>query len=302
MKIGIVGGGAIGLLFATYLTEKYDITIYTRSEKQAKVLSNKGLTKVKNGTASTTNSVQAMPYSQWSGKDDVTIITVKQYQLEPIVKKMLTMTENYGKSLLFLQNGMGHLQLIEELVGWNVFLGTVEHGALRVNEHTVKHTGNGETKVALYQGDQTHLKNLITHSSSTNFPFVLEDDYESMLIKKLTVNAVINPLTAVLRVRNGELIRNTYYFQALQSLFNELNDALELEDEKSSFQHIVDICKQTADNQSSMLKDVLEGRPTEIDAILGYVRMVAEKKHLKTPLIDMLYFFIKGHECNEGEL
>ena len=53
MRIGIIGGGAIGLLFANYLSEKHDVTIYTRTQEQAELLNRDGLNFIVDGQVQT---------------------------------------------------------------------------------------------------------------------------------------------------------------------------------------------------------------------------------------------------------
>lgn len=45
-----------------------------------------------------------------------------------------------------------------------------------------------------------------------------------------------------------------------------------------------------------MLKDIEEGRETEIDAILGYILKEAEMKKMSAPYTESLYCQIKGRE------
>ena len=51
-----------------------------------------------------------------------------------------------------------------------------------------------------------------------------------------------------------------------------------------------------------MLKDIEEKRPTEVDAILGYVLEKSREKGIDTPLVNGLYYMIKGKEYSEGEM
>ena len=43
MKIGIIGAGSIGLLFASYLSSAFSVTLYTRTSEQAKEINDHGL-------------------------------------------------------------------------------------------------------------------------------------------------------------------------------------------------------------------------------------------------------------------
>ena len=98
------------------------------------------------------------------------------------------------------------LKYLEKLNG-EVYVGTVEHGAIRLEPNRVLHTGIGSTKISSIRPSRSRLLEMISLESDKSFPFIIEEDYENMLLKKLVVNAVINPLTAVLGVKNGELTR-----------------------------------------------------------------------------------------------
>ena len=60
------------------------------------------------------------------------------------------------------------------------------------------------------------------------------------------------------------------------------------------------VCRITAGNRSSMLKDLENGRQTEIDAILGYVLHEAQQTKQDCPMTRFLYMMIKGKEGQKG--
>lgn len=292
MKISIIGGGSIGLLFAYYLHPFHEVVLYTKTRTQMENLQAKGLTLKKDNVSNRIKIVCKHIQDFRQHQEELTIITVKQYQLESLLKT-ITLTET--APILFLQNGMGHLKWLETLDSNHIFVGSVEHGAYRENDVTVHHTGEGITRLANYKGDIGKLIQLI-EPLRTVFPFKLEENYEEMLIRKLVVNAVINPLTAILHVENGQLVENLYYAHLLNSLFKEVTGILELEAEKAYYENLIHICKKTSHNRSSMLKDIEANRPTEIDAILGYLLEKAEHKKIEAPLTEAYYHCIKGKE------
>ena len=49
MKIGIIGGGSIGLLFAFYLSKQYPVCLYVRTKEQLDVIKSDGLCLERNG-------------------------------------------------------------------------------------------------------------------------------------------------------------------------------------------------------------------------------------------------------------
>jgi 2-dehydropantoate 2-reductase len=294
MKIGIIGGGSIGLLFAYYLNKCFDTTIYTRTDRQANHLRAKGLLFEKNKEQQTVQ-VKAKEFYDWDGEEDLTIVAVKQYHLEDVMSKIREKSKNKG-SFLFLQNGMGHLKQIKELTADNIYIGSVENGAYKADDRHVLHTGEGVNRVAVYYEKDHSLLHEFIKPLSGFFPFEIEENYYEMLIKKLVVNAVINPLTAILRVPNGELLTNPYYQEIFRELFHEISAILHLEDEQAYYQHVINVCQKTAKNRSSMLKDLEENRKTEVDAILGYLLDEAKKQNRHAPLLHQYFNLIKGKE------
>lgn len=294
MKIGIIGGGSIGLLFAYFLQKKHEVTVYTRTEEQKTNLLLNGLL-LSEGDQVYQSGLRVKTIKEWTCEDGLTIITVKQYQLHEVIQIISNQSKSAFSSFLFLQNGMGHVKWLEELEAENIYVGSVEHGAYRVSGNHVAFTGHGVTKVAVYRGDDVLIREIIRQEID-RFPFVYEDSYYEMLVSKLIVNAVINPLTALLKVKNGELINNPHFNLVFCQLFDEVVDVLKIENRAVYFDLLVNICRNTAENRSSMLKDMEENRQTEIDAILGYLIEKSLNDRKKPSLITALYHFVKGSE------
>ena len=220
MKIGIIGGGAIGMLFACHLAENHQVTLYCRTLEQANCINEHGILLNRSGNAYTCK-VQA-ELSETLKPEDLFIITVKQYHLQDIVPVFVKIPAD--TPVLFLQNGVGHLPLIEQLPHRNVFLGVVEHGALRQDIHEVVHTGIGITRIAVFKSGGMTPEQIYKELHTETFPFSVEKDYTAMLTGKLIVNAVINPLTAILKVKNGELVTNEDYLQMFNMVFEEVTN------------------------------------------------------------------------------
>jgi 2-dehydropantoate 2-reductase len=291
MRIGIIGGGSIGLLFSYYLGERYDVTLYTRTLDQAEAIRQNGLQLIGNGQIHK-SEVKTNTIENWHGNEDITFIAVKQYHLSTLIEFLLE--RQIGKTIfIFLQNGMGHLKLLHLLNEETIYVSTVEHGAYKINPFTIEHNGIGQTKLAIYKGVKTIPDSLFF---IPEFPIVFESDYYEMLIRKLVINAIINPLTAVLRVPNGEIIQNEHYLRVAQNYFSEITSILQLTNEENYFRQVLEVCQRTSNNRSSMLKDIEQRSQTEVDSIIGFILEEAEKKKIKAPISQMLYDFIKGSE------
>lgn len=299
MKIAIIGGGAIGLLFSYYLSKRYDVTLFTRTNKQAERINKEGIYYIE-GEKTEKQQLETKQIKYWDGCFDLTLVTVKEYQLKELMP-LLNESVNHAGGLLFLQNGMGHLKWLNDCPMKNIYIGSVEHGAARINENTVSLNGHGLTRLAVFRGELTSIEAFYTEAQK-DFPFILENDYQEMLIKKLLVNTVINPLTASLNVTNGTLLTNPYFNKLAVQIFEEAVNILEIQEKEEHFKNFHTVCEKTASNHSSMLKDLDAGRKTEIDAILGFLLDSAKEKGIEAPLITHYYHLIKGKEVQRGRV
>jgi 2-dehydropantoate 2-reductase len=293
MKIGVIGGGSVGLFYAANLSKWFPVTLYTRTDRQSKAILEKGISLKENGRIQREMvSAKQLPEAD-SIEEPFLLVAVKQYHLQGMIPFFRQLSPDV--SLLFLQNGMGHLFLLEQLPQKNIYIGTVEHGVLKEEDTIVQVRGRGTTNVSVYRGSRPFLEKFVSYTDEL-FPFQLHENYQKMMLSKLFANAMINPLSAVLKVPNGELIKNPYYYQLLTAMFSELVSVFPEYKSDDTFNKVLEIIQKTAENRSSMLMDLENGRKTEIDAILGYVLKIAEQKQISTPMIQTFYLMIKGLE------
>ncbi|KKB39245.1 2-dehydropantoate 2-reductase [Bacillus thermotolerans] len=296
MKVGVLGGGAIGLLFAAYLTRQYPVTLFTRTKEQAKRINEQGLV-LQEGDKESIYSVDAKTKEELAYVSlDCLFVAVKQYEMKnilPLLNKINTET-----AIVFLQNGMGHLEEANRLPHSHLFAASVGHGAVRRGPAKVEIRGKGKTNIAVCRGDCQLLAHLVQRMEK-EFPMHWKEDYESMLLRKLAVNTVINPLTAVLKITNGELIENSYYRRLAVSVYEEFMSVFREKAGEDLWEEVEAVCRTTASNHSSMRKDIELGHPTEVDAILGYMLLKAKEGNKAVPITTALYQMIKGLEQEE---
>ncbi|MFC4320285.1 2-dehydropantoate 2-reductase [Litchfieldia salsa] len=294
MNIGIIGGGSIGLLFGYYLSTFHEVTIYTRNEMQANALRQGGIILEREGELKN-RKVNSKSLTSGLLQHQVVIIAVKQYDLE----NLLIETEEELRtipSLLFLQNGMSHLRLLDLLDNKTVGVGIVEHGAMKMSVTTVKHTGIGAVKISAYKGSVDDLISMFNYEEANMLNVRNEKSLQTSMNTKLVINAVINPLTALYRVENGWLLSNQFFIKTMQELFDEVISVISIQDKEQLWDLIVSICHNTANNRSSMLKDIDLGRETEVDSILGYILERAREQNKLLPVTSFLYSAVKGLE------
>ncbi|WP_231587001.1 ketopantoate reductase C-terminal domain-containing protein [Paenibacillus sp. E194] len=117
-----------------------------------------------------------------------------------------------------------------------------------------------------------------------------------MVYQKLLANVIINPLTAVLRIKNGQLLLQEDRLSLMKELFGEAAAVYRAAhisiDEEKDWERVVQVCRMTSSNSSSMLQDVEAGRRTEIEAITGALIRMADRYEVAVPLHRMMYRLI----------
>lgn len=206
-------------------------------------------------------------------------------------------------TVILLQNGMGVAEEIaKHYPDTRLVLATTTHGAWRRDRNYVVHAGQGETLFDAHCGDQ--LKNTIqAELSHTGFIWQAVNDMPSRLWQKLAINCAINPLTAILRCRNGELADHNVSQQQL-SICSEIAalakaSGIELPDAQSLHARVRSVMQSTANNRSSMLQDLLAGRDTEIDYLNGYVARLGNQLEIDCPANKNLWRQIKDLQAEQ---
>lgn len=192
---------------------------------------------------------------------------MKQGQIAEIGSVLALVNKN--TPVVFLQNGMAHLRLIDH-IEQPILLGVVDHGASKTGHHSVSHTGKGTIRVAAFSKDVGDLLRIVQALHQSDFPVYQHDSWSQLLAEKLIVNAVINPVTAIFDTRNGAILRNPHLTLLAKGLCEEAAHVLNLDPEKQ-WRRIQQVACNTAENTSSMLKDLKAGRETELEAITGYL-------------------------------
>lgn len=284
MNIGIVGAGAIGLLFGAYLSEAgHRITFLVRKNSEEKQFYiEKNTEKPQQINCEIVSNIANLKQM------DLIVIAVKYHHLAELEDQLNSLPLQIP--LLFIQNGLSHLAFLEQLKQETIMIGSVLHGAMKKNSSTVQHLGIGSTYIGFKKGNCHSIEKLVANND--RFPITLTPDVEQMLVKKAMLNCLINPLTTIARVTNGELIENNSYKVILRSMYDEMMEAFEDWPEKLTWAEVVSVCETTGSNRSSMLRDYENGRMMELDTIVGAILKRAAKRQKALPILKVFYLLL----------
>ncbi|NLY80895.1 MAG: 2-dehydropantoate 2-reductase [Lysinibacillus sp.] len=293
MNVVIVGAGSVGMLLATFLAEVMEVTVVVKREEQLRNIEQHGLWRKNLDGTVTKVSIRGLTALDDISENSLIIVAVKYNQLQELYPKLRKLP--YETPILFVQNGLAHFEEALSLPQETIAFGSCLFGAQKENEYTVIHRGIGVLKLAVERGNGDTLQSFYKVGSNL-FPVEFVENAEGMLFEKALFNCFINPLTAILNVKNGELIKNEHTKQLLQELYEELMTAFPEQKKSFSFKDVVTLCEKTATNTSSMLQDRLLNKKTEVESIVGAVIKKAEQKGQTVPLLKTLYRLVLALE------
>ena len=228
------------------------------------------------------------------GPADVAIVAVKAHQTRTAARDLPRLLAAGGLALT-LQNGLGNLEIISAQVGPERLLaGVALLGVTRQAEGDIVLAGRGAIIIGVPAGSQAskaELSRVVEALRRAGLECRETADVEAVLWEKLLINVGINPLTALLRVPNGALPElpeawTLAVAAAAEALAVARAAGLDLAVNPEA--RLRQVCNATAANRSSMLQDILAGRPTEIDALNGQVAARGRALGVATPVNDFL--------------
>jgi 2-dehydropantoate 2-reductase len=281
----IVGTGALATLFAARLAESgHDILMLGTWEAGLDALDRDGARLVDSAGHARAFRVRATrdPHAAHGAK--YALVLVKSWQTERAAQQLAECLVEDGLAVT-LQNGLGNDDILSRVLGRErVAPGVTTTGATLLGPGLVRQGGEGIVSLEAHPS----LGVLEAALKAAGFPVEVVADARSLVWGKLVVNAAINPLTALLRIPNGELLDRPSARLIMNALASEVADVASGQRVplpfKDPIEAVESVVRGTASNHSSMLQDVCRGAPTEIDAICGAVTRIGRQNGVPTPV------------------
>jgi 2-dehydropantoate 2-reductase len=294
VKIAIIGPGALGCLLGALLYEAgEDAWLVDYRPGRVALLRRQGL---RFHTPEGGERQIAVPIGlpQEVAPADLTIVAVKAHQTQAAALDLPGLMAAGGLALS-LQNGLGNVEIMAEAVGPERLLaGVALLGVTRLAEGEIILAGPGAIIIGVPAGskvDPAATARVAAALRHAGLDCRQAADVEAVLWEKLLINVGINPLTALLRVPNGALPELPEAWSLAVAAANEalaVARAAGLDLAVDPEARLRQVCTATAANRSSMLQDVLAGRPTEIEALNAQVSARGRTLGVPTPVNELL--------------
>jgi 2-dehydropantoate 2-reductase len=283
----IVGTGAMACLFGARLGSVSRVTMTGSWPEGITAIRTSGII-VEEPSGTTAVPTKVVPWDDGAEPANLVVILVKAWQTEEVARRLPQLLKPDGVALT-LQNGLGN----RETLGPSACLGVTYQGATLLGPGHVVPGGEGMTWISgpdwivqLFQR-----AGIATEQGG-------KEQVDGLLWGKLVINCGINPLTAILRVPNGELLRRPDARFLMQCAALECADVAGAMGVFLPFPdpavRVCDVARATASNRSSMLQDLLRGAPTECESINGAVVRWGDRLGVETPVNEVLLRLLRA--------
>lgn len=293
-KVMILGAGAIGSVYGALLSRFNDVTLIGNQMHMEAIRSN-GLSISGDINeifrVSTESEIRDIPAKT------LIIVTVKSYDLATAVERIKNLLEK-DTVILVLENGLGNEEIVKHVLGikTNIVRGVTKIAAEFLSPGRIKFW-DGETIIE--KGGQSH--EIVGMLNRCGLKAVVADEIRDVVWIKLAENCVVNPLTAILKVRNREIFVDSLK-PVRYRLTEECIDVARAEGVllDPHLAETIDITFGEYTNFSSMYQDIANGKPTEIDFLNGKIVELGKRHGIEVPVNATIVSLVKFLEREHG--
>lgn len=293
MQFAIMGAGAVGCYYGGMLARAGHAVTLVARPAHVDAIRTHGL------RLQTTAFDEQVPVRATTTPDgvagaDVVLFCVKSTDTE---SAGAAMRPHLGPNaaVLSLQNGVDNAPRLAEVLGRPVVPAVVYVAAGMAGPGHVQHHGRGELLVSPYPGAEA----LVAAGDQAQVPIHLSDQVLGELWAKLLLNCAYNPLSAITRLPYAALVACPGMWDVLRDVERECRavaaaDGVQIPgDTWAALERIA----QTMPTQiSSTARDVMRGKPSEIDHLNGYVLHRAAAHGLAVPANRLLHTLVRALE------
>lgn len=302
MKVAVVGGGAMGGVWAANLAlAGNDVTVVDASPDVIGAVNERGLI-VERGGASQTARVAATAEPAQLGPVDVVFFFVKAHHTRSAAGAARSLAGE-SSTVVSLQNGWGNADVLAETFSANqIVVGVTYHSATVKAPGTVAHTGTGETFLGPYvDGASLDRAEAVAElMQGAGFAATPTPEVKVEIWKKLVLNAATLPTAALTGLRAGQLGQPGEMLDLVDALAGEavgvaraLGYPIELEERVERIHRVLE---GAGVGKASMLQDAEAHRKTEVEVINGAIVHTGRQQGVDVPLNQAMVALIHGLE------
>jgi 2-dehydropantoate 2-reductase len=307
MKIAVLGAGALGCAMGGVLTEAgHELWLINRNPAQVEAMTQRGLMLRTDGVDRTVRVravTSAAGVDLASGPVDLLIVLVKSFHTEAAMRSAVSLVGSQTV-VLSLQNGLGHEDVLAEIVGRDKLLAgkTYVGGTQLAAGHVIAGTWQKLTLIGELDGSVSVRAEAIAAAfNAAGLDTTVSDNIMGTIWDKLLVNVATGALSGITRLPYGELYQVPALEACAVAAVTEAMAVARACGVQLSITEPVDAWRRAGaglpfEFKNSMLQSLEKGSVTEIDFINGAVVEQGARYGVSTPVNQTLVAAIKGLE------
>ncbi len=292
-NIVVLGAGVIGSCYGALLSKRNRVIMVDNDKENVERINKQGIEIITNrkrnfALKAQTNLKKILP-------NTLILLTTKAHQIESALSKIRARLRN-DTVILVLQNGLGNEDLVKKIVGnrGEVIRGIVNSGAWAVRPGCYNLILREIVLEPSPKSDQ-----IAQIFNRAGLPTRIAQDFPAELWRKVVLNCVVNPLTAILQIRNNQIgspiLRNLRHQIVEECLKVSKAEGVFL---PTNLAETLDEAILGYTNFSSMYQDVKNRKKTEIDFLNGKIVELAKRHNIPVPINETLTAIIKFFETS----
>lgn len=303
MKIAVLGAGALGSAIGGTLSRAgHVVTLINRNRDHVVAINTDGL-RMRSAEGEVTVQAHAAVDAKGLGPQDLVIVLVKSFQTREAIRGAMTLV-GPETVVMSLQNGLGHEEVLAELVGRERLLAgkTYVGGVLLGPGQVLVGVAGKETLIGELDGRLSPRALAIGEAfNAAGLVTTVSDNILGLIWDKLLVNVATGAVAAITRLTYGPLyevheIEETAIAAVREAMQVARACGIPLTTTEARSAWIRASTGLPADFKTSMLQSLEKGSVTEIDFINGAVVRWGERHRIPTPVNRTLTACIKGIE------
>ncbi|GAA3091495.1 2-dehydropantoate 2-reductase [Kribbella aluminosa] len=304
MKIGIVGAGGVGGYFGARLAAAGQDVAFVARGKHLEAIRSAGLV-VHSPAGDLQLPVRATGVPAEIGTVDYVLICVKTWQLPDVIEAIRPLV-GPDTAIVTVQNGVEAPDQVAQVYGRNAVLpGAAEVIAYVEGPGVIRHLGNGKLTVGEWEnGPAPRLERLRDAFVAAGLQATIPDDIWAALWTKFLSVVPTGGLGTATGAGYGVLRTQPATRQLLTEATGEIRDLARAR----GVQLAADVVERTldwidqlpADGTTSLQRDLIAGRPSELDAWTGAVVRLGRESRVPTPINTLLFEFATARVLASG--
>jgi 2-dehydropantoate 2-reductase len=298
-RIAVVGAGAVGGYFGGMFAHAGAPVVFIGRKHFADAVSSKGLI-VDRSEGRKRIRINATVEMSAVGDCSLILFCVKANDTSATAKQMAPFVRP-DATIICLQNGVDNADRVRAAANVLAVPAAVYVAVSVPEPGRIKHLARGDLIIGPPSDKTTELADVFERAG---IPCRISENIEGELWVKLLRNCALNAISALGRARYGQIAQSPDAKKLIEHIVDEVLAVAHaagvvlpgIDDRRSGMTAAMELAMQMSDALSSTGQDLSRGRPTEIDALNGYITRRGAQLGIPAPVNHALFTLVKLSE------